>query len=43
MKPSINLDKKDPKICLLYKILKSFDDKSIKQILEEMMYTIQII
>lgn len=33
MKPSINLDKKDPKICLLTKILKYFDDKTIKQIL----------
>lgn len=33
MKPSINLDKKDPKICLLTKILKHFDDRSIQQIL----------
>ena len=32
MKPSINLDKKDPKICLLTKILKHFDDRSFKQI-----------
>ena len=31
MKPSINLDKKDPKICLLTKILKYFDDETIKQ------------
>ena len=33
MKPSINLDKKDPKICLLTKILKHFDEKTIKQLL----------
>ena len=33
MKPSINLDKKDPKICLLTKILKYFDEKTIKQTL----------
>ena len=33
MKPSINLDKKDPKICLLTKILKYFDDETIKQTL----------
>ena len=31
MKPSINLDKKDPKICLLTKILKHFDDRTTKQ------------
>ncbi|AWX32823.1 hypothetical protein AW729_06805 [Methanosphaera sp. BMS] len=31
MKPSINLDKKDPKICLLDKILKHFDEKYVKQ------------
>ena len=33
MKPSINLDKKDPKICLLTKILKHFDDRTTKQII----------
>ena len=33
MKPSINLDKKDPKICLLTKILKHFDDKTTQQLL----------
>ena len=33
MKPSINLDKKDPKICLLTKILKHFYEKTIKQLL----------
>ena len=33
MKPSINLDKTDPKICLLTKILKNFDKRSTKQIL----------
>lgn len=33
MKPSINLDKKDPKICLLTKILKHFDDRSIQQLI----------
>ena len=33
MKPSINLDKKDPKIYLLTKILKLFDDRTTKQLL----------
>jgi len=33
MKSSINLDKKDPKICLLTKILKHFDDRSIQQLI----------
>ena len=33
MKPSINLDKKDPKICLLTKILKHFDDRTTQQLL----------
>jgi len=33
MKPSINLDKKDPKICLLTQILKHFDGRTTKQII----------
>ena len=38
MKPSININQKDPKLCLLNKILKFIDTPKTIKIFQEMVY-----